>query len=138
MLDADFFKLYNDRYGHPAGDEVLRMIAGCIKANIKRGGDLGARYGGEEFAVLLPGTDLAGATVIAERIRQEIEECAILHSDSPVGSVTVSVGVACHLVTMGDDLKALVQQADTALYEAKRGGRNRVAQAGPAITACVG
>jgi diguanylate cyclase (GGDEF)-like protein/PAS domain S-box-containing protein len=137
MLDADYFKLYNDHYGHPAGDEVLRVIASCVTASIQRGGDLGARYGGEEFAVLLPDTELAGAVVIAERIRQEIEECAVPHAGSPVGHLTVSVGVSCLLAKMGDDPKTLVQEADMALYEAKRGGRNQVAQAEPAVMARV-
>ncbi len=137
MLDADFFKRYNDRYGHPSGDDVLRMIAGCIKAGIRRGGDLGARYGGEEFAVLLPGTDLAGAMLTADRIRREIELSAIPHEDSPMGTVTVSVGIACRPARVGDDMNALVKEADMALYAAKRAGRNQVATAEPTMMAPV-
>jgi diguanylate cyclase (GGDEF)-like protein/PAS domain S-box-containing protein len=133
MLDADYFKPYNDRYGHQAGDDVLRTIAGDITARIRRAGDTATRYGGEEFAVLLPGTDMSGAAMIAEQIRRDIQQRAIPHEDSPLGIVSISVGVACLLVTMGDDSALLVQQADMALYEAKRTGRNRVVPASPTM-----
>jgi diguanylate cyclase (GGDEF)-like protein len=133
MLDADYFKPYNDRYGHQAGDDVLRTIAGDITARIRRAGDTATRYGGEEFAVLLPGTDMSGAAMIAEQIRRDIQQKAIPHEDSPLGIVSISVGVACLLVTMGDDSALLVQQADMALYEAKRTGRNRVVPASPTM-----
>jgi diguanylate cyclase (GGDEF)-like protein/PAS domain S-box-containing protein len=126
MLDADYFKLYNDRHGHPGGDEVLRMIAACIANSVRRPGDLAARYGGEEFTLLLSATDMPGAVMIAEQIRQEIEQRAVPHEGSPFQQVTVSIGVACSLVMVGDDPRSLIQHADLALYEAKRSGRNRV------------
>jgi diguanylate cyclase (GGDEF)-like protein/PAS domain S-box-containing protein len=134
MLDADYFKLYNDRYGHPAGDEALRMIAGCIRGNVGRPGDLAARYGGEEFAVLLPATDTANALAIAERIRIAIHNHTVPHGDSPFRCLTVSIGVACSLVKEGRDPRLLVQHADIALYEAKRSGRDRVVAAEVAMT----
>ena len=125
MLDADHFKAYNDRFGHQAGDGVLRALGACIIANIRRPGDIAARYGGEEFAVVLPDTDLAGAAHIAEAIRHGVEALAIPHvADRPV--VTLSVGVS--FAALGSRVTAddLLAAADAALYESKAAGRNRV------------
>lgn len=128
LIDIDYFKLYNDRYGHQAGDSCLRQVASIIKSLLHRPADLPARYGGEELAVVLPHTDQPGALGVAERIRQAIESANMLHEDSSFGVVTVSVGVAtCGPVTGCFDYSALVSHADSALYLAKREGRNRVA-----------
>lgn len=127
MLDADRFKAFNDRHGHQRGDEVLRMVAACLLRTTRRPGDLPARYGGEEFTVVLPNTDRAGALVMAELIRAAVEALEIRHADSPVGRVTVSVGVGTLSPLVGWDSALLLGMADAALYAAKRRGRNRVA-----------
>ena len=119
MLDVDEFKSYNDRYGHPAGDEALEMIGQILRENL-RGADVAARYGGEEFSVLLPETSVDEAQAIAERIRKHVEETKF-----PKRKVTVSIGIA----TLGgntDSVKELVSAADVALYEAKNAGRNNI------------
>ncbi|MFC0388112.1 GGDEF domain-containing protein [Muricoccus vinaceus] len=126
LVDADCFKAYNDLYGHQQGDEVLRRIAGCIRAALLRPADTGARYGGEEFAVLLPDTDMLGAWNIAERIRCALEARKMPHDGSPSGWVTASIGMATAQPQIGQEPAVLVEEADRALYEAKRGGRNRV------------
>ena len=118
MLDVDFFKRYNDDFGHPAGDEVLRAVGNAIRASI-RGTDVAARYGGEEFAVLLPRTDMSSAVRVGERIRIEIATNSNL-----LRRVTASLGVAT--LAPGGDLASLVNQADKALYRAKQTGRDRV------------
>ena len=119
LLDVDKFKQYNDTFGHPAGDLVLKQVADILKASARET-DVAARYGGEEFAVLLPGTDRAGATILAERIRQAIAEVVW-----DKRAVTVSVGVAS--VSLASVSAAeLVEHADHALYESKSCGRNRV------------
>ena len=130
MLDADYFKRFNDHYGHPAGDRALQAIAACIASNVLRPGDIGARYGGEEFIVLLPDTDLMGALVVAERIRVAVTDKAIKHTGNPPGWVTVSIGVAVAYPMVGDDPAELVSLADAALYEAKDSGRNRISGLG--------
>jgi diguanylate cyclase (GGDEF)-like protein len=127
MLDADRFKAFNDRHGHQRGDEVLRTIAACLQRTSRRPGDLPARYGGEEFAVVLPNTDEAGALVMADLIRAAVEALDIRHAESPVGRVTVSVGVGTLSPLIGWDPALLLRVADAALYVAKRQGRNRVA-----------
>lgn len=121
MFDVDFFKTYNDAFGHPAGDDVLRRV-GEILSSCARPSDFSARYGGEEFAVILTNTPLAGALAHAERIRHEIEV-----EPWPRRAVTISVGVAA-LSPENADAGALIGAADIALYKAKRTGRNRVAQ----------
>jgi diguanylate cyclase (GGDEF)-like protein len=127
MIDVDRFKQFNDRYGHPAGDECLKKIAGVLKDTPGRVSDMAARYGGEELAVLLPETDAVGAHTIAERIRIEIEALAIPHAANPGGVVTVSAGVSALRPTLHEsNPRMLVQEADEALYEAKAQGRNRV------------
>lgn len=127
MIDVDFFKPYNDRMGHPAGDECLKCVAGGLAAALKRPDDFVARYGGEEFAVILPRTDLPGACVVGERMRASIQALGIAHPASPAAHhVTISQGVACQIPERGSNCSLLIAMADQALYEAKRTGRNRV------------
>ena len=130
MLDADFFKSYNDQYGHLAGDRVLCSIASCIGANIHRPLDFAARYGGEEFVILLPETGLEGATSVAEAIRCSVMQLGIPHDANPTGVVTVSIGVASNYAAQLDVEQQLLREADEALYESKENGRNRVTAAG--------
>jgi len=132
MFDADFFKSYNDTYGHQAGDKALRAIADCIKACIKRPSDLAARYGGEEFAVLLPATDYAGALHIAEMICASVLALDLRHEASAYGVMTVSAGVACMSPRQGQEPAALLRAAGDALYMAKAAGRNRAVSREPA------
>jgi diguanylate cyclase (GGDEF)-like protein len=122
MIDVDYFKLYNDTYGHQAGDECLCLIAAMIRAKAGRGGDVVARVGGEEFVVLLPGTDAAGGRVVAEEILNGMRALAIPHSSSPRGWVTVSVGLAAE-GRFRVAPAVLLQLADEALYASKRSGR---------------
>ena len=127
MVDIDFFKAYNDTYGHLAGDECLKQVARQLAKTAKRPADLVARYGGEEFAIVLPNTELPGAEVIAEACRKSVEELAILHGASSVGSVvTVSLGVAGSRETQCSAVAELFTGADRALYKAKQSGRNKV------------
>lgn len=126
MLDIDFFKQYNDTYGHQMGDDCLVSVASTLKAAVLRPADLVARYGGEEFVVLLANTDLAGGQMVAERIRNQLEEMAIPHSGSPLGQVTLSIGLAWTIPEKEGDVSTLINQADKALYRAKEKGRNRV------------
>ncbi|MES2116053.1 MAG: diguanylate cyclase [Pseudomonadota bacterium] len=126
MIDVDFFKRYNDRYGHQAGDECLKRVALTLKERLKRPYDLAARYGGEEFACLLPDTNGAGALAMAEELRLAVAALAMEHDDSPVaGHVTISVGVAVTHPQADGDCAALLRLADQALYRAKDAGRNR-------------
>ncbi|WP_415889675.1 diguanylate cyclase [Neptuniibacter sp. SY11_33] len=127
MLDIDHFKLFNDGYGHLAGDGCLRTIAQTIKASIQRAQDMVCRYGGEEFAVILPETDIDGAQLIAERIRSAIAELKIEHKFSSTGdTATVSAGVASINPSKGGSPHELIELADQALYQSKQNGRNRV------------
>lgn len=124
MVDVDNFKAFNARHGHHGGDETLRNVALSITRNIRRPSDFVARYGGEEFFVALPETDLEGARIIAEKIRQAVQALPVYGGgDQPV---TVSIGIACKVVKSGDLLAELISAADKALYEAKDHGRNRV------------
>ncbi len=125
MLDIDWFKKYNDFYGHPAGDAALRAVALCIQQGVHRPGDICARYGGEEFTVVLPDTNLAGAYHVAEKIRRAVERLNMAHADSPHKKVTVSIGLAMRLPEPAQDAKQLIDAADAAMYRAKQAGRNR-------------
>jgi diguanylate cyclase (GGDEF)-like protein len=124
MCDVDYFKAYNDSFGHPAGDEILRRL-GAILRDATRTMDYVARYGGEEFAVMLPETGIAGAMEVAERIRKAVEA-----ADFPERKITVSIGVAAY-PKHATDPTGVMKAADVALYHAKHGGRNQVAQAPP-------
>ena len=128
MIDVDRFKSYNDFYGHPAGDEVLRAVAQALREAARRPGDVAARYGGEEFAVILPGTDEDGAFFLADSFRLRLHALAIPHEGNQRQIVTASVGIA--VFTERDDgmnATELVRRADEALYNAKGAGRDRVA-----------
>lgn len=127
MLDVDYFKPYNDHYGHTAGDECLRRIATVLESSLQRPGDFTGRYGGEEFVLILPDTPLAGARACAEKLRDQVHELGIPHRFSPVAnSVTISVGCATAFPGSDSTPEQLLDVADKALYEAKRGGRNQV------------
>lgn len=123
MVDADFFKLINDTYGHPAGDQVLIHLANILEAQV-RPGDLVVRYGGEEFVLILDGSNLDATKLVAERLRRLIEESQVTTGTGLV-SYRVSIGVSCSDQS-GHTLEALVMKADAALYRAKQEGRNRV------------
>lgn len=126
LADVDFFKPYNDYYGHLVGDECLKLLARCLAEGTQRPADLVARYGGEELAIILPNTSITGALQVAESLRQAILTLAIPHAKSPVSSVvTLSWGVAGTLPNLDQSPAILVAQADQALYQAKAQGRNR-------------
>lgn len=124
MIDVDYFKLYNDRYGHQEGDKCLQALAQTMQACIGRVSDLAARIGGEEFAVLLPGTDEAGAVKVALDMLARVRRLNMKHIDSPFGRVSVSIGIAAWPSKFSTDVSFLIQQADRALYETKHNGRN--------------
>lgn len=126
MCDVDHFKEYNDRLGHQEGDDCLRKVAAALVAAMDRGGDLVARYGGEEFVAILPETSLAGAGIVAERMRDAVAALEIAHPGSPFGHVTISLGVASGVAMPETDPRQLITAADRALYEAKHAGRNCV------------
>lgn len=127
LVDVDHFKAYNDRYGHPAGDECLRQVSQHLKASLKRPTDLAARYGGEEFTAILPDTDEESAHQVAERFRRALAEARLPHETSERGYVTASVGVATYMPeNVHRDALELVRAADEALYSAKADGRDRV------------
>jgi diguanylate cyclase (GGDEF)-like protein len=130
LLDIDHFKRLNDQYGHQYGDDCLREVAAILADHTRRAEDLAARFGGEEFVVLLPSLDLAAARRVAEEIRSHLVERAIEHKACAAGIVTLSVGVAGWTPTEGDLPETMIRCADEALYEAKRGGRDRVCVAG--------
>lgn len=126
MIDVDHFKLFNDHYGHPAGDACLKKVTQAIKSCLHRSADILGRYGGEEFIVLLPETDAKGAMRVAQAISEALENIQIRHDVSPSSTyVTASIGGATCLRTTGHDLEELIKNADRALYKAKRAGRNR-------------
>ena len=126
MIDIDHFKLLNDRYGHPVGDGCLREVARTLQRALVRPGDVLARYGGEEFIVLLQDSPVAGAQVVAERLRASVQELRIENAGSPERVVTVSIGVASAELIDEATAVRLVEDADRALYEAKCAGRNLV------------
>jgi len=125
MVDVDRFKHYNDSYGHLAGDECLKKVAGAMSDEMQRASDVVARYGGEEFAVILPNSALDGAIVVAERLRAAVEKLGIVFANSELGHVTVSIGVASVTPSATGDSWQLISTADAALYRAKASGRNR-------------
>ncbi|MBT0960123.1 GGDEF domain-containing response regulator [Denitromonas iodatirespirans] len=132
MLDVDFFKQYNDRYGHQAGDECLKAVAKCLESELKRPADLVARFGGEEFVVMLPETNSVGARRVAEAMRHALASLELPHESSQVADyVTLSAGVATVYPAPEDtgSVASMMEAADRALYQAKKSGRNRVALA---------
>jgi len=138
MIDLDHFKPYNDRYGHPAGDECLRAVARIIAGEAQRSNDLAVRYGGEEFAMLMSNTDAAGCARIGERIRQSLREAGLAHEFNPPSFlVTASLGGAtCWPAIERSAVPAsLIEAADQALYAAKAAGRDRLVMAEPSVSA---
>ncbi|AHG22010.1 diguanylate cyclase [Chania multitudinisentens RB-25] len=130
MLDIDYFKQYNDIYGHVAGDLCLQQIGRMLKGLASRPGDLSTRYGGEELAIILPDTELKGAITFAERVLENIRQLNITHDGSPFGVITVSIGVCARIPPPYQDTPFnLVELADHALYEAKRSGKNKICSA---------
>ncbi|MEB1808501.1 MAG: diguanylate cyclase [Bacillaceae bacterium] len=127
MIDIDYFKPYNDTYGHQKGDECLKQVALAVQKTLKRPIDVVCRYGGEEFSVILPDTDEKGAKHVAETIRRTIEELKIPHAGSLINSfLTISIGTASVIPTKASDPATIIKAADEALYLAKQGGRNQV------------
>jgi len=127
LIDVDFFKRYNDAYGHLAGDDCLRKVARALAGVVNRPADTVSRYGGEEFAVLLPATHGAGAAGVGESMRVAVENLKLEHRASDIaGHVTLSLGVATRIPPAGSSPEELITSADQALYEAKRQGRNRL------------
>jgi len=127
LLDIDHFKAYNDRYGHPAGDRCLYSVAQAVGSCLRKSGDLVARWGGEEFCVIMTGTSVEIARLAAERVRQAVTECGIVHIGSTCSTVvTVSIGVSAVTPTRDRSLPDFVRDVDAALYAAKAQGRNRV------------
>ncbi len=131
MCDVDFFKKYNDAYGHQAGDDCLKEVATTLCQSLERGGDTAARYGGEEFAVILPDTGLGGTLFVAEKARLMIHKLNIPHSGSNHGRVTLSIGIAGMVPNEEDPPQTLIEAADRALYRAKSEGRDRVCKFDP-------
>ncbi len=132
LIDIDFFKRYNDAYGHQAGDECLNRVAQCVRGCLRRPGDLSARYGGEEFVVVLPDTDGEGALHVARTVSATVQGICIPHGHSPISDrVTVSQGVASVIPRLDMEPHQLIEAADRALYEAKRAGRNAIHRQDP-------
>ena len=127
LLDVDFFKLFNDRYGHQAGDDALRTVSNALKTCLRRPADLVARYGGEEFACVLPETSYDDALQLAHELERRVRELALPHQSSSVAEVlTISVGLATRAGNTDGDVRDLVGLADNLLYKAKHTGRGRV------------
>lgn len=125
MIDIDYFKKYNDTYGHLLGDECLKAVARQIQDAVKRPRDVAARFGGEEFVILLPETDSEGAAMVAQRIISGIASLNMEHAGSPlINRVTISLGIAAIVTDENYTMAGLLSNADTALYNAKEGGRN--------------
>lgn len=126
MIDVDNFKRYNDTYGHLAGDEVLKAIAAAMRKSFARPTDLTARFGGEEFVVVLPATPPEALPALGERLLHNVAALNIAHTGSPLGIVSISIGGATKIPSPGEEFLPLMENADTALYEAKGGGKNRI------------
>lgn len=129
MLDVDYFKVYNDSYGHVAGDHCLQQVVQALLSCVSRSGDMVARYGGEEFVALLPNTPEQGGVDVAERMCKKVAELRIVHRGSELDHVSISAGVATMFASNEDIPQTLITTSDTALYRAKEGGRNRAATA---------
>ncbi|RWU25261.1 diguanylate cyclase response regulator [Pseudomonas alkylphenolica] len=127
MIDVDYFKAYNDTFGHLAGDEALRQVADAIRGSCARPSDLPARYGGEEFVLVLPNTSPGGARLVAEKLRQSVEVMNIAHNMPDADAcLTVSIGLATQTPSIGSHCRQLISAADKGLYQAKHNGRNQV------------
>ncbi len=126
LCDIDWFKKYNDFYGHQKGDSCLKEVAKTISRSLKRAVDFCARYGGEEFVIVLPNTDLKGAFEVAEQIRENIKNLHIEHKNSPYNSITLSLGISTAEDFSSISNEDLIKQADEALYKAKNSGRNKI------------
>lgn len=127
MIDVDYFKAYNDNFGHLEGDEALRQVAKAIRASCARPSDLPARYGGEEFALVLPNTSPGGARLLAEKLRMTVAGMNIPHmAPAPGSHLTVSIGISTLTPEIGSNSRQLIQEADKGLYAAKHNGRNQV------------
>lgn len=126
FADIDHFKIFNDTYGHPKGDDCLRLVAKELEAGLKRSVDFIARCGGEEFVALLPDTNLEGARNVAENMRRKVRGLNIPHPTNPTGCVTISMGVAATVPGPGKQALELLRAADQALYDAKNKGRNQI------------
>ncbi|MFL6678165.1 MAG: diguanylate cyclase, partial [Burkholderiaceae bacterium] len=126
LIDVDHFKAFNDQFGHPAGDACLRAVVGAVRDAGLRPGDFVARYGGEEFVVILPSCDIAGAAVVAERVRRQVETLHARPDTTLPGQVSVSIGLAAMCDARDSTPADLLRAADLALYDAKHGGRNQV------------
>ena len=128
MIDVDYFKQYNDCYGHMAGDRTLKLVAKTLNAQVLRSTDLVARYGGEEFVVVMVGLKLEQVHHFAEKMRQAVAACELPHSRSAIAEhVTISIGACTGIPDDGEEMKSLLNKADQALYQAKHNGRNQVA-----------
>lgn len=126
LIDIDLFKSYNDTYGHLRGDSCLKQVAEAMQDVVSRPADLVARYGGEEFAVILPQCDVSGALCVAEQVAQAVRSRRLEHAANPLGYLTISIGCATIVPSLGQHAATLIQRADEALYEAKHNGRNQV------------
>ncbi len=126
MIDIDFFKLFNDNYGHQQGDDCLKKVAKSLSGSLRRSADFLARYGGEEFVATLPNSDLSGASVVAKNMHANVAQLNIPHASSEVSDhVTVSLGIACAIPKPKADFSELISLADKALYDSKQNGRNQ-------------
>lgn len=135
LCDIDYFKAYNDAYGHQKGDRCLQEIAQVLQQSTRRPADLAARYGGEEFGIILPNTDAQGALYIAQNIKEMLAEKQLIHSKSQVSEyVTCSMGIATQIPRLGQPSTTIIEKADTWLYKAKKAGRNQVATDHPEST----
>jgi len=130
FVDLDYFKDYNDTYGHQAGDKALAAVARCISHNIRESMDSAARYGGEEFVIVLPNTSETAAAIVADKILNAICELGILHARSEFGRVTASIGAASWDPDRHPSVSAVIKAADDALYRAKASGRNTTTLSG--------
>lgn len=127
LIDIDFFKQYNDHYGHLAGDDCLKKVAALLRDGVSRPRDFVARYGGEEFMLVLPECDKAAALTVLERCQSLLRDAAIAHAHSAASPwLSISIGLACTIPSDRDALASLLRAADAALYQAKAGGRNRI------------